>query len=443
MMTIEGKGPFSEGIRSYSEVNREICVEGSIHRIRDMGKFAFVVIRTSRSLVQCVMDRDSCVINGLESGRSLMEGDCIRVWGEKVDEARAEGGFEVHISRIDVLSHADSISPLNLSKNKIGASLEVMLENRPIALRHPHERAIFKLQEGIVEAFRSYLSDHDFTEIHSPKITSASAEGGANIFKLDYFGQPATLAQSPQLYKQMMVGVFGRVFEVASVFRAEKHNTTRHLNEYVSMDFEMGFINGIYDIMDTEIAVLRHIMSYLNEHYSHELQILDVILPVIGDIPVLKFREAKELIVKEYGKRLGGFGDLDPEEEVLLCEYAASKLGSEFIFITHFPSSRRPFYVMDDVNDQGYAFSFDLLFRGLEITTGGQRIHDYNMQVKKMQDMDLDPSEFDSYLSIHKHGMPPHGGLGLGLERLEMQLLNLNNVRYTSLFPRDIKRIKP
>jgi aspartyl/asparaginyl-tRNA synthetase len=209
------------------------------------------------------------------------------------------------------------------------------------------------------------------------------------------------------------------------------------------MDLEMGYIDSMYDVMDTEIGLLKYILEYLNTHFCYELQLLEVKLPLIDKVPVLKFREAKELIVKEYGRRLGGHGDLDPEEEVLLCDYATKHLGSEFNFITHFPSSRRPFYVMDDPEDPGYAFSFDLLFRGLEITTGGQRIHSYTQQVQKMKDMGLDPAEFAAYLSIHKHGMPPHGGLGLGLERLEMQLLGLNNVRHTSLFPRDVKRITP
>lgn len=443
MVVITGEAPRKEGIRQKDLNGTEIVAEGFIHRIRDMGKFAFVILRTSRSLVQCLLDESDCVFQGLELNRKLMEGDCIRLSGLKVPDPRAEGGFEIHVDQVEVLSVADSISPINISKHKMNASLEVMLENRPVALRHPHQRAIFKLQEGIVRAYRHYLIENGFTEIHTSKINSAGAEGGANIFKLDYFGQQACLAQSPQLYKQTMVGVFGRVFEVGPVFRAEKHNTTRHLNEYVSMDLEMGFIDSITDIMNTEIAVLRFILKFLEENYSGELKLLQVKLPVMGDIPVLKFKEAKELLAKEYGRRVSGNGDLDPEEEVLLCKYATEKLGSEFIFITHFPSSKRPFYVMDDPDDPGFAFSFDLLFRGIEITTGGQRIHDYHKQVAKMQEMNIDPSEFTPYLSIHKHGMPPHGGLGLGLERLEMQLLGFNNIRYTSLFPRDVKRITP
>lgn len=441
MLYVTGGDPRKEGLRKADSNENDITAEGFIHRIRDMGKISFIVIRTSRALVQCVVNEAD--IEGVLSGRKLMEGDCIRITGEKVLEPRAAGGFEIHIKNMELLSKADSLPPIDLSKHKLGASLEVMLENRPVALRHPRQRAVFKLQEGIVRAFREYLNNNSFTEIHSPKTTSAGAEGGANIFKMDYFGQTACLAQSPQIYKQMMVGVFGRVFEVAPVFRAEKHNTTRHLNEYISMDIEIGFIKSMYEIMDTETALLRYIISFIEANYSYELGLLGVKLPVIGDVPVLKFKEAKELMAKEFGKKISGNGDLDAEEEVLLCRYAEEKLGSEFIFITHFPSSKRPFYVMDDPEDTGYAFSFDLLFRGLEITTGGQRIHDYSRQVQKMKDMGLNPSDFTHYLSIHKHGMPPHGGLGLGLERLEMQLLGYNNIRYTSLFPRDVKRVAP
>jgi len=442
MKVIEGIRPIKEGIR-INDNNQYAEAEGFVHRVRDMGKFSFIVLRTSRNLIQCVVDSEKCEIAKTGVGNGINEGDCVRITGIKVIEPRAEGGFEIHANKIEKLSQAYAQPPVNITKHKIDASLDVLLENRPVTLRHPKERAIFKIQEGIVRAFREFLHEHDFTEIHTPKTTSAGAEGGANIFKLDYFGQSACLAQSPQLYKQTMVGVFGRVFEVGPVFRAEKHNTTRHLNEYISLDVEMGFINGMEDLMNLEVLMLRHIIQSLKENYSKELDMLKAELPDIGNVPVYKFKEAKELLAKEYNRKIGGNGDLDPEEEVLLCRYAKEKHDSEFIFITHFPSSRRPFYAMDDADDPGFALSFDLLFRGLEITTGGQRIHDYNAQVEKMQRMGLDPSEFKHYLLIHKHGMPPHGGFGLGLERLEMQLLGFNNIRYASLFPRDVKRIAP
>lgn len=436
-MTIRGQDPRTEGVETQQDGS--VRVEGFVHRIRDMGGFSFLVIRTGRGMVQCVLEDTVLTAAGMR----LETGDTVRVSGERVAEPRAEGGFEVRIHEADILSRPAVQAPVPLTRRKMDISIDVNLDHRPISLRHPRERAIFLISEALVQAYRTYLSANGFTEVHTPKIQAAGAEGGANIFKLDYFGKPAFLGQSPQFYKQMMVGVFGRVFEVAPVFRAEKHNTVRHLNEYVSMDFEMGFIHGMEEIMETETALLRHAMDYVRTHCAAEIKLLGADIPVIAEIPVLKFREAKRIVVEEFGKKLGGHGDLDPEEEVLLCEYAKRTYGSEFVFITHYPSPRRPFYAKDDPEDPGYAFSFDLLFRGLEITTGGQRIHDHTEQVEKMRAHGLDPADFPDYLQIHACGMPPHGGLGLGLERLTAQLLNLKNVRSASLFPRDLKRMLP
>ncbi len=437
MERILGKCPPAEGVTRQSDDG--VRVEGFVHRIRDMGGFSFLVIRTGRSMVQCVLDD----VIAEENNVKLDTGDTVRVYGECVAEPRAAGGFEVRIQKLEVLSRPTAQPPVPLTRRKMDIGIEVNLDHRPISLRHPRERAVFLIQEALLQAFRIFLSEQGFTEVNTPKIQSAGAEGGANIFKLDYFGQPAFLGQSPQLYKQMMVGVFGRVFEVGPVFRAEKHNTTRHLNEYVSMDFEMGFIQGMEDVMETEVAYLRFAMDYVKNHCQAELALLDAVIPDVGEIPVMTFKDAKKLMVDHYGRKLGGHGDLDPEEEVLLCEYAKEKLGSEFLFVTHYPSPRRPFYAKDDPENPGFAFSFDLLFRGLEITTGGQRIHDHTEQVEKMKAHDINPEDFSDYLQIHACGMPPHGGLGLGLERLTQQLLSLKNIRHTSLFPRDVKRMSP
>ena len=241
----------------------------------------------------------------------------------------------------------------------------------------------------------------------------------------------------------MMVGVYGRVYEIGPVFRAEHHDTSRHLNEYISMDFEMGFIDSFYDIMNMETGALKYIMQLLKDEYQKELDLLQVKMPVIDEIPVITFKEAKDIIVNKFHKKITDFNDFEPEEEQLLCQYATKELGSEFLFVTHYPSKKRPFYALDDPNDPEYTLSFDLLFRGMEITTGGQRIHDYDMQVAKMRARGMNPDDFESYLTFHKYGAPPHGGLGLGLERLTMNLLGFKNVRYTSLFPRDINRVTP
>ena len=279
-----------------------------------------------------------------------------------------------------------------------------------------------------------------FTEIHSPKIVAQGAEGGANIFNLEYFGKPAFLNQSPQFYKQAAVAFFDRVFEIAPVYRAEKHATSRHLNEYIGLDFEMGYIDSMYDVMAMETAMLKYVFEFLKKNYSYELELLDVDVPVITEIPCVSLLEAKEILGS---KGSANKTDLEPDDEVGICNYAKEKFNSDFIFITGFPSSKPPFYAMDDKDDPRLACKFDLLFRGLEITSGGQRIHDYNEQLAKMKRQGLDPEDFKFYLESHKYGLPPHGGLGIGLERLVMKLIGAHNVREASLFPRDINRLLP
>jgi len=239
------------------------------------------------------------------------------------------------------------------------------------------------------------------------------------------------------------VGVFERVFEIAPVFRAEKHDTARHLNEYTGVDFEMGFIESFEEIMQMETAMLKYIMAFLQEQYEQELSLLKVQLPVITEIPAIKFSEAKKMVAKAYHREFKESHDFEPEEEKLLCELIKKRTGSEFVFVTHYPSAKRPFYAMDSKENPEETLSFDLLFRGLEITTGGQRIHNYAEQVAKMEARGMNPAAFESYLMMHKAGMPPHGGLGIGLERLTAKLLNQENVRLSSLFPRDINRVTP
>lgn len=417
---------------------QDISVCGAIHKIREMGNFAFVIIRTARNLVQGVYTAESCTFPLSD----LQEGCCVKVMGTVKAEPRAEGGFELLIQEIELLSSPYELAPITLSKKYMNVSLDVNLGLRPITLRHPIQRAIFKIQEGVVSGFRNYMLEQGFTEIHSPKIVKAGAEGGANIFKLDYFEQKAYLAQSPQFYKQMMAAVYDRVFEIAPVYRAEKHSTSRHLNEYIGLDFEMAYINDMYDVMAMETGMLKAVIAELEKNYQPELKLLNVTLPKIDFIPSFTFTEVKELL-KSMGKASKLYYDLEPEEEEIICNYTKDELGSEFLFITHYPASKRPFYAMDDKENPEFALSFDLLFRGLEITTGGQRIHDYTEQVEKMKSKGLDPEEFKSYLMIHKYGMPPHGGLGIGLERLVMKLLNLSNVRQASLFPRDLTRLEP
>lgn len=415
-----------------------VSVNGMVHTIRDMGEVSFLILRKADGLLQCVCEKTSG-----PSLNEIREEAAVTVTGTVSAEPRAPHGIELRLAAIDVLSSPAETLPIAISKWKLNTSLETKLTLRPITLRNPMERAKFRIQEGIVRGFRDFLHSQGFTEIRTPKIVARGAEGGSNVFKLDYFGKKAELGQSPQFYKQTMVGVYDRVFEAAPVFRAEKHNTTRHLNEYTSLDFEMGYIDGFEEVMAMETAVLQYVMKLLSEEYAAELSMLQVTLPDVSRIPAVTFQRAKELVSEKYGRPIRTPYDLEPEEEQLIGRYFKEEYGSDFVFVTRYPSKKRPFYAMDDPQDPKYTLSFDLLFKGLEITTGGQRIHDYAMLVEKMEARGMDPEELSSYLMIFKYGMPPHGGLGIGLERLTMRLLNEQNVRETTMFPRDVNRLEP
>ena len=359
---------------------KNIKVKGAIHTIRDMGEVAFIVLRRRDGLVQCVYEPGKSQF----SVDDLKEADTVEVCGTYKSDDRSPNGFELRLDTITILSEPAEPMPLQINKWKLNTSLEAKLNNRAVALRNPRERATFRIQEGITRGFRDFLYNNGFTEIHTPKLGAKSAEGGANLFKLEYFHRPAILQQSPQFYKQMMVGVFDRVFETAPVFRAEKHNTKRHLNEYTSLDFEMGYIDGFEDIMEMETGFLQYTMELLKTSYAKELELLKIKLPDVTSIPRVRFDEAKQRVAEKYNRQFRNPFDLEPEEEVLIGQYFKEEYGSDFVFVTHYPSKKRPFYAMDDPADETYTLSFDLLFRGLEITTGGQRIHDYNKLMEKI-----------------------------------------------------------
>lgn len=418
---------------------KKIRMNGAVHNVRDMGEVAFVILRKAEGLVQCVYEEG---VTNFDI-HDLKEESAVEVLGTVKAEERAPHGFEILLEEIKVLSQPAEPMPIPISKWKMNTSLETKLALRPVSLRNVRERAKFKIQEGIVRGFRDYLFTQGFTEIHTPKIVARGAEGGSNVFKLNYFNKKAELGQSPQFYKQTMVGVYDHVFEAAPVFRAEKHNTTRHLNEYTSLDFEMGYIDGFEDIMAMETGFLQYTMALLEKEYKKELDMLGVTLPDVSKIPAVRFDKAKELVSEKYNRRIRNPYDLEPEEELLIGRYFKEEYGSDFVFVTHYPSKKRPFYAMDDPADPKFTLSFDLLFKGLEVTTGGQRIHDYGEILKKMEKRGMDPEDIASYLMIFKYGMPPHGGLGIGLERLTMRLLDEQNVRETALFPRDVTRLEP
>lgn len=416
-----------------------IILEGAVHSVRDMGEIAFVILRKKEGLIQTVWEEGKTDLELSE----IREGDYIHVTGQVKDEERAPHGKEVRLSTISHLSHVSCPLPLPIDKWKLNTSLEAKLDRRSLSLRNIRERARFRIQEGIVRGFRDFLYEQGFTEIHTPKIGAKSAEGGANMFRLSYFHRPAVLQQSPQLYKQMMVGVFDRVFETGPVFRAEKHNTRRHLNEYTSLDFEMGYIHSFLDICAMETGFLQYTMNLLEKEYSKELKLLNITLPDVEKIPYVRFDEAKRLVSEKYNRKIRNPFDLEPEEEELIGKYFKEEYNADFVFVTHYPSKKRPFYAMDDPEDTRYTLSFDLLYHGLEITTGGQRIHDLNMLEEKIQAKGMTEEGLEQYLDAFRFGMPPHGGLGIGLERLTMQLLGEDNVREACLFPRDMSRLEP
>ena len=418
---------------------KQVKVNGAVHTIRDMGEVAFVILRKREGLLQCVFEEGKTKFDLKE----LKEASTIEVEGTVRAEHRAPNGFEVRLDTIRVLSEPAEQLPFAISKWKLPTTLETNLDHRAIALRNVREREKFRIQEGVVRGFRDFLYSEGFTEIHTPKIGAKSAEGGANLFRLEYFHRPAVLQQSPQFYKQMMVGVFDRVFETAPVFRAEKHNTKRHLNEYTSLDFEMGYIDGFEDIMAMETGFLQYTMKLLERDYAKELKMLGVTLPNVEQIPAVRFDEAKQKVAEKYHRQIRNPYDLEPEEEALIGQYYKEECGADFVFVTHYPSKKRPFYAMDDPADPTYTLSFDLLYHGLEITTGGQRIHDYQMLLDKIEKRGMTTEGMEQYLAVFKYGMPPHGGLGIGLERLTMKLVGEDNVRETTLFPRDLSRLEP
>ena len=422
-----------------SLLNQEVVLEGAVHSIRNMGDVAFVILRRREGLFQTVFENEKADI----SIHDLKEAMTVRVKGILHEEKRAPHEREIRIRGVEILSQPAEPMPLAIDKWKLNTSLEAKLNLRPIALRNIQERSKFKIQEALTRAFRDYLYEKGFTEIHTPKIGARGAEGGANLFKLSYFHKPAVLAQSPQFYKQMMVGVFDRVFETGPVFRAEKHNTKRHLNEYTSLDFEMGYIDSFEEIMAMETGFLQYAVELLKKDYAKELQILKVQLPKVDKIPAVRFDKAKELVAEKYNRKIRNPYDLEPEEEALIGRYFKEEYDADFVFVTHYPSKKRPFYAMDDPNDEKFTLSFDLLFHGLEVTTGGQRIHDYAQLKAKIAARGMEEEGMEQYLDTFKHGMPPHGGLGIGLERLTMQLLGEENVREACLFPRDLNRLEP
>lgn len=425
------------------KVGESVTIKGWISVRRDQGKMAFFDFRDMSGTVQGVVLPGS---EAMEIAKDVRTEFVVAVTGlvnkrpEKNIKADVQNGdIELEIQTIEILSESQDL-PFELETE---LNIDTYLDYLPYTLRKERSRAIFKVQAEIIKAYRAFLNSQGFTEFQAPKLIGDDAEGSGEVFEVKYlYDKTAHLATSPQLYKQIMVGVFERVFTTGNVFRAEKHSTTRHLNEYTSIDIEMGFIKDHTDVMTMETKLMQFITDHLQKTCTKEFTFMDSEIPVVPEtIPYMKLREAQELIFKETKKDKREEPDLEPEDERWLCEWAKREHDSDFVFVTHYPVSKRPFYTFEDENDLGFTKSFDLLFRGVEITTGGQRRHNYENLIAGAKMKGLNPDNFSYYLQAFKYGIPPHGGWGMGLERLTAKFLGLANVKEAALFPRDINRI--
>jgi nondiscriminating aspartyl-tRNA synthetase len=421
-------------------VGRRVTVAGWLHRRRELKSVTFLIIRDRAGLAQAVLADPAAI----ESAAGLTEETVITVSGTVTASGQAPGGAELTEPTVTALSEPAQPPPFDLYRPTVTAALPTVLDHAPATLRHPVLRAGLELAAASEAGFRAALDRHGFTEIHTPKIVASATESGANVFAIDYFGQPAYLAQSPQFYKQAMVGVFERVYEVGPVFRAEPHDTARHLAQYTSLDAEFGFISDHRDVMAMLRDTIAGMAAAVSEHAQPAADLLKVTVPrVPAQIPELDFVDAQELIARQAGWDPRGEPDLSPADERWLGQWALREHGSDFLFVPGYPMGKRPFYTQPDPDRPAYSRSFDLIFRGLELVTGGQRLHNHADYLAALAARGLDPAPYASYLQVFSHGMPPHGGFAIGLERWTARLTGAANVRQVTAFPRDLHRLTP
>lgn len=421
-----------------------MLVQGWLHKKRLLGGLTFILVRDRSGVVQIVVqDKDE-----VEKLRGAQVGTVLAVKGTVKKEPRAPGGAELHDPKLEIIVEVTDVPPIEVDKqlDHRPENLDTLFEYRPIGLRNLQETAVFKIRAGITKALREYFYQHDFTEVQTPKLLAAATEGGAEVFELDYFGQQATLAQSPQFYKQMLVGVFERVFEIAPVYRAEPSATTRHMTEYISVDGEMGFIT-LEELEEFLTGLLRYIVDIVWERHKEDLKKWNATKPVLNkEIPRLSVEQIHKLYSKATGQKTLGEPDLRPDEERWICEYAKQHHASEAVFVTDWPASGMKFYHKAQADNRELAERIDLLFRGVEIVTGSMRENRYQVLMQQLREKaggDPNAPGFRYFLMAMKAGMPPHGGFGLGLERLTQKIIGLNNVKEASIFPRDINRLAP
>ena len=418
-----------------------VRLRGWLAARRRLGGIAFIVLRDGWGTVQ--VTAEAAALEPIARANAGPE-SVIEVVGEVRGNPRAPGGLEIVDPAIEVLAAVTEPLPVTLGRGLAGAKLGSLLDHAPTTLRDPSRRAVFELAAGAMAGFRRRLGALSFTEIQTPKVIRSASESGANVFAIDWFGTPAYLAQSPQLYKQIMVGVFERVFEIGPVFRAEPHATVRHLAQYTSMDVELGFIDDMLDIVAVLREALAGILDELATRHEPALRRLEVALPGVPErLPAIDFVEAQRLIEAATGERVVGEPDLAPAHEQWLGAWAEREHGSAFVVVTGYPMAKRPFYTHPDPARPEASRSFDLLFRGTELVTGGQRLHRHDELVAAMQRAGVSVDAMAGYLEAFRFGMPPHGGFAIGLERLIARLLQVPNIRTTTLFPRDRSRCEP
>jgi len=419
-----------------SHVGERVTLQGWLVQVRQLSRVSFLILRDRGGTAQVVLQdgADRELVSSLHRESVLEVAGLVRPRGD------GREGVELVDATVAPISPAAAAPPFDLFRPALDLPLPTLLDNAPLALRHPSRAAVFEIQAAAVHGFRAELRRQGFVEVHTPKIVAAATEGGANVFPVAYFDRTAYLAQSPQFYKQTMVGVFERVFEVGPVFRAEPHDTPRHLNEYVSLDAEMGFIRDHRDVMAVLSAVIAAMLRAVAEDAGAALERLGVALPEVPDpIPVVHFVEAQRLL----GHPDPAGGDLTAADEAALGDWARRTHGADFLFVEGYPAAQRPFYTHPDPARPGFTRGFDLLFRGQELVTGGQRLHRHQDYLDALALRGLSPAAFAGYLQAFLYGMPPHGGFAIGLERFVARIAGLENIRLAALFPRDQARLAP
>jgi len=425
-------------------IGQEVTIKGWLYKKREMGGINFLVIRDRSGLTQAVVEEKE----EIEKLAGMQIGTVLELTAKVVEEPRAAAGVELKEPKVTVLVPVTEVSPIETDKNidHKPENLETLFENRILNMRNVHEQGIFKIQSAVGDALREYLKSQDFMEFHSPKLLAEATEGGAEVFKLDYFGKTATLAQSAQFYKQIMVGAFERAFEFGATYRAEPSVTTRHMSEFITVDGEMGFIESFQDLLDVISGMINHVASKVWEVREKELTALKATRPLLTEkIPQITMADLHELCFKETGEDYRQEKDPSPFEERFISEYSAKNWGSDAVFITEFPTSHMKFYHYQSETNPEVSERADLIFRGVEIITASRREHRYEKLVEQLKAMGADPAHpgFKYYLQAFQFGLPSHAGFGLGLERLTQKMIGLNNVKEATLFPRDTSRLTP